>query len=70
MKPGAYVKMFIEYDSSGNWEYVWQVSGTGTNAFSIPVMPKRCDHLRYKLEGHGEVRLYGVAKEYSEGSEV
>lgn len=70
MKPGAYVKMFIEYDSSGTWEYVWQVSGAGTNAFSIPVMPKRCDHLRYKLEGHGEVRLYGVAKEYSEGSDV
>lgn len=67
---GAECSMFIEYDSSGRWEYVWNLSGKGTKTFAIPVRPNRCDHFRYKLVGKGECTLIAVAKEYGEGSDM
>lgn len=69
MEVGAYVSLFIEYDSSGRWEHVWNLAGKGTKSFSIPVRPKRCDHYRYKLVGHGDCKVFSVSKEYEEGSE-
>jgi hypothetical protein len=70
MEVGAECKMFIEYDSSGRWEYVWEIVGKGTKSFAIPVRPRRCDHFRYKLVGHGKCTLITVAKQYSEGSDM
>lgn len=70
MEVGAECKMYIEYDSSGRWEYVWDIVGKGTKTFAIPVRPRRCDHFRYKLVGHGKCTLITVAKQYSEGSDL
>ena len=70
MEVGAECKMFIEYDSSGRWEYVWEIVGKGTKSFAIPVRPRRCDHFRYRLVGHGKCTLITVAKQYSEGSDL
>lgn len=70
MEVGAECKMFIEYDSSGRWEYVWEIVGKGTKSFAIPIRPRRCDHFRYKLVGHGKCTLITVAKQYSEGSDM
>ena len=67
---GSYLQLFIEYDSSGNWEHVWSVAGKGTKIFTIPVRPKRCDHFRYRLVGKGDVKIYSISKSYEEGSDL
>lgn len=67
---GADMTVSIEYDSSGEWEEQGTVTGGGTGSIMIPVRPRRCDHFRIRLSGHGEMRLYSLAKRTLKGSDV
>lgn len=63
------MQMFIEYDSSGLWSYagdIHQMTGTIT----IPIRPRRCDHLRLKFVGRGNVRIFSIARVLGRGSDV
>ena len=61
---------YAEYDSSGHWEYLFTIVGQGTRAFALPVRPKRCDHMRLKLEGTGTMKLFSITKTMEQGSDV
>ena len=69
MEFGTNVDFFIQYDSSGEWEHKFNMSGTGTRTFSIPIIPKRCDHFRYKIVGRGACKIHSITKTLEEGSE-
>lgn len=66
---GTNVDFYIQYDSSGVWEHKFNMSGTGTKTFSIPIIPKRCDHFKYKISGKGGCKIYSIAKTIEEGSD-
>ena len=66
---GTDVDFFLQYDSCGEWEHKFNMSGTGTRTFSIPIIPKRCDHFRYKISGRGGCKIHSVTKTIEEGSE-
>lgn len=70
LEVGSHVALFIEYDSSDKWEYVFDMSGKGTKTFAIPVRPKRCDHFRIRLVGYGDAKLFAITKTTEEGSDV
>lgn len=64
---GATMAMQIEYDSDGEWQEMWHCTGTATlRSFTVPVIPRRCDHLRLRLSGKGDVKIYSIAR-YLEG---
>lgn len=63
------MNVYVQYDSSGEWELVGSLRGEGTRTFSLPVIPRRCDHLRYKLSGVGEFRLYSFSRILETGSD-
>ena len=67
---GANVDFYIQYDSSGKWEHKFNMAGTGTRTFTIPVIPKRCDHFKYKLVGKGNCKIFSITKTIEEGSDV
>lgn len=67
---GSEMHIYIEYDSSGVWEHQGRIKGRGTTSFMVPVKPKRCDHFRIKLEGHGTVRLYSFSKLFEGGTDI
>lgn len=67
---GAKVKLFIQYDSSGIWENRGTIYGGKLGTVTIPVVPRRCDHLQFKLVGSGEFRLFSIAKVVEEGSDA
>lgn len=70
MKCSGTVKLYIEYDSSGTWVESGSISSmSGYDTVTIPVKPRRCDHLRFKLEGTGEMKLYSIARIYEIGSD-
>ena len=70
MKCSGTVKLYIEYDSSGTWVESGSISSmSGFDTVTIPVKPRRCDHLRFKLEGSGEVKMYSIARIYEIGSD-
>ncbi len=66
---GANVDFFLQYDSHGEWEHKFNMSGTGTRTYSIPIIPKRCDHFRYKIMGSGSCKIHSVTKTIEEGSD-
>lgn len=70
MEAGAELKIFIQYDSNGLWENKGTVKLKGTNTMTVPVRPRRCDHMRIRLEGKGMFRLFSIAKIITYGSDV
>ena len=66
---GTNVGFFLQYDSCGEWEHKFNMSGTGTRTYSIPIIPKRCDHFKYKIVGRGSCKIHSVTKTVEEGSE-
>ena len=70
MEEGAEMDIFIQYDSSGVWERKGRIRFRGTGTVTVPVRPRRCDHMRIRLEGKGEFRLFSIAKILSIGSDI
>lgn len=67
---GSEVHFFVNYDSSNVWTHVFNMSGRGLKTFTIPVRPHRCDHFRFKMVGHGDAKIFGITKSYTQGSDV
>lgn len=67
---GTRVYVSAEYDSSGTWEQLGAITGTSLNTFTFPVRPKRCDHLRLRIEGTDEAKIYSISKTYEQGSDI
>jgi len=70
MEEGAQLDVYIQYDSSGDWVHQGHIAMRGTRTVTLPIRPRRCDHLRVRLKGKGEMRLYSMAKILSIGSDV
>ena len=67
---GAELTMYIEYDSDGEWHEMGTYVGSDIlRTFTIPVIPRRCDHLRLKLSGVGDIKLYSIARYLEGGSD-
>ena len=67
---GARVRFFAQYNSIGGWEPLGMISGTNVRSFSIPIRPKRCDHMRLRIEGTGEAKIYSITKTIEQGSDI
>ena len=67
---GTNVDFYLQYDSSGEWEHKFNMSGKGTRTFSVPIIPKRCDHFKYKLMGKGGCKIHSITKTMEEGSDT
>ena len=70
MEQGARVKLYLEYDSSGEWLESGTVSLSGTGTATVPIRPRRCDHLRLRLCGTGAVKLFSIARNLEVGSDA
>ena len=69
MEVGSYADFYFQYDSEGSWVHVFNVSGSGTKTFNIPVTPRRCDHFKYRISGHGACKIFSITKQIEEGSD-
>jgi hypothetical protein len=64
------VFVFVQYDSSGEWEHLYTMNGITLQSFSVPIRPKRCDHLRLRIEGEGDAKIFSICKTLEQGSNV
>ena len=67
---GTRVRFLVQYDSMGVWEHITTITGRNLRSFSIPIRPRRCDHLRLRIEGEGEARIYSITKTIEQGSDI
>ena len=70
LQVGTRVVFSAEYDSSGEWEHLFTMAGTSLRSFAVPIRPKRCDHLRLRIEGYGDAKVYSICKTIEQGSDV
>lgn len=64
------IRVRIRYDDSEHWETVSSIGGHGTKSYSIPVLPRRCDHFAIRIEGKGTCKIYSISKVLEIGSDV
>ena len=71
MAQGASLKVKIQYDSEGEWETKLDMSNAteGTRTLLMPVYPRRCDHMRLRLEGTGDVKIMSISRILSGGGD-
>lgn len=69
LEAGAKVSFFIEYDSSGEWEYLFAMDGVKLQTFAVPIKPQRCDHMRLKIIGNGDAKIFSICKTIEQGSD-
>lgn len=65
---GGTVTVSVSYDR-GPWETLFTLEPTGLGSFLLPIAPRRCDQLRLRLEGEGDVRLLSLTRVTEEGSD-
>ena len=70
LQVGERVTFFAEYDSSGEWEYLFAMTGKTLQSFAVPIRPQRCDHLRLRIVGTGDAKIYSITKTIEQGSDV
>ena len=66
---GTKLRIYMQYDSCGEWELISSMISTNIRSFSIPLRPRRCDHFRIKIEGEGNGKIYSMSKTLEQGSD-
>jgi len=70
MNEGDVCEILVRYDSEGEWISEGAIRGGNVQSFTIPVIPRRCDHMQIRLRGTGDVKIYSMAKILEMGSDV
>lgn len=70
MEEGSHCELYVQYDSDGEWTKQGDMIGTSTQSFTVPVIPRRCDHMQIRIRGKGDVKIYSIAKILEVGSDA
>ena len=63
LNKGAECRFLVQYDSDGIWLESGVLRGNGrTSLLLMPIVPRRCQHMKIRLEGSGGMQLYGMAR--------
>jgi hypothetical protein len=46
------------------------MDGVSLQSFAVPIRPQRCDHLRLKIMGEGDAKIYSICKTIEWGSDM
>jgi hypothetical protein len=64
------VSFYADYDSLGSWEHLFTMTGVDLKSFAVPIKPKRCDHMRLRIVGRGEAKIFSIYKNIEWGSDA
>ena len=62
LDPDAKMNLWIKYNDAPLYENMGERRGTDMRTFVLPVVPKRCDHLRFKITGKGDMKVYDLSR--------
>ena len=66
---GSVVKFYAQYDLSDEWIELCTMKGTNLRSFSVPIRPRRCDHMKLRIVGTGMGKIYSITKTIEQGSD-
>lgn len=66
----AACRLLIQYDGEGEWHQKGSMNGQGkTRTYVLPVVPRRCDTMKIRLEGRGDVQIYTISRIIEAGAD-
>mgnify|MGYP007069896133 FL=1 len=69
MEGGSRIRVYLDYDSRGIWVKHGEIIAENLRTVTLPIRPRRCDHLRMRIEGMGNVKIYSIARILEIGSD-
>jgi hypothetical protein len=69
MERGAKVDIDLQFDSQGEWKRVLSYRTEIKKTIILPMVMRKCDHVRIKYSGTGRAVIYALTKIYSAGEE-
>lgn len=70
VSPETNIDLFVNYDSGTEWEHLCNIRSMHLRSITVPIRPRRCDHLRLRLKGEGNVKIYSLVKTISGGGDT
>lgn len=70
MSAGTTVKVWTQHDSDGEWIEQAQLTNEPKGAYTINFHTPKVDHIKIKIGGNGEAKIYSISKYYEQGSEA
>lgn len=70
LEANSVLDIYAQYDLSNEWIHLCNIRGTDLRSLSVPVRPRRCDHMKLRFEGVGEAKIYSWTKTIEQGSEL
>lgn len=67
---GAYLKIEMRYDSYPRWEKRYEAISRRSMCYTIPIIPRRCDHFEMRISGAGYVCIHSISRQTEQGSEL
>lgn len=75
LAPGTSCRVYVTYDDTPDAEYwilkdvIENTASSSLRTFTVPILPRRCDHMRLRLTGEGGWTLYSVGCNIEMGSD-
>lgn len=70
MGENARLDIFLSYDGEGYWHRAGRVELSGAATVTLPIRPRRCEHMRMKIAGEGDVTIHAICRISEQGSDV
>lgn len=70
MEPNTKIKIYMQYDSDGEWHLVDTIEKKRKGCYTIPIHTPKVDHYKMKIAGKGDCKIYLISKYNEYASEV
>ena len=68
---GAEATVKVQYDSIDEFQTIGRATASDrVRTTNIPIIPRRCDHLRLRLEGTGGCKIFSITKTFEESEDT
>lgn len=64
LEPGAVMRVLVQYNSLGEWKQIGATNKSTMGTVTLTVLPVKCDHLRLRLEGEGDCKIFSITKTF------
>ena len=61
--------VYFQYNSNNNWIKKGEYNFEKTGSINIPFISPRCDHLKIKIKGKGDIKILSISRKIEKGSE-
>ena len=68
LEEGGTVTFYAMYDFEDEWVHICTIPSMRLQSIEIPIRPRRCDHMKLRIEGNGGAKIYSITKTIERGS--